>query len=137
MAATYQCTVVTPEKSLFSGLASFVTLPGSEGGMGVLAHHEPTVTTLKPGTVRITQNEEGDATKTYVVNGGYAQIDGERVTVLADRAIDLADINADEVKKNISDLQGQFDSLNGDEAKQAYVKSQLDWEQVKQKALEA
>lgn len=52
-----QCEIVTPESKLYSDEAHFVVIPASEGEMGIFAKHEPVVTTLKSGTVRVTESE--------------------------------------------------------------------------------
>src|SRR5437016_989171 len=86
--ATFQFELVSPEKLLFSGLVDQVDVPGSEGDFGVLAGHAPLMTTLRPGILVL--HREGGALK-VVVNGGFAEVNPQGLTVLADVAMPVED----------------------------------------------
>ena len=92
--------VVSAEKSIFSGEAKFVALPGEGGELGILHGHTPLITRIRPGSVRI---EKADGDEEFVfVAGGYLEVQPDRVTVLADTAIrghDLDEAKALEAKK--------------------------------------
>ena len=81
---TFRFDLVSPEKLLFSGEVNQVDVPGSEGDFGVLAAHAPLVTTLRPGILVI--HGEGGAER-IVVNGGFAEVGANGLTVLADMAV--------------------------------------------------
>ncbi len=83
--------LVSPEQLLLSEQADMVTIPGSEGEMGVMAGHMPLITTLKPGIVSAIGGSQAD--QRYVVLGGFAEINQSKITVLADEAIPAADFN--------------------------------------------
>jgi F-type H+-transporting ATPase subunit epsilon len=72
--------IITPEKTLFSGDADMVTIPGSEGVFGVLPKHAPFISSLKAGTVII---ETGGKQQQIEITGGFAEVTPEHVTVLA------------------------------------------------------
>ncbi|AJC22262.1 F0F1 ATP synthase subunit epsilon [Pandoraea pulmonicola] len=77
--------VVSTERSIFSGEARFVEVPGTAGELGVLPGHTPLLTGIRPGTVRI---EAADGTETFLyIAGGFVEIQPDRVTVLADTAM--------------------------------------------------
>lgn len=77
--------VVSTERSIFSGEARFVEVPGSAGELGVLPGHTPLLTSIRPGTVRI---EAGDGAETFLyIAGGFVEIQPDRVTILADTAM--------------------------------------------------
>jgi F-type H+-transporting ATPase subunit epsilon len=85
-------TIVTPSGSAYRGDVDAVVLPGSEGDFGVLPGHERLLSALRCGEVQI---EKGGQTVHAAIAGGFAQITGEQVTVLADacelaREIDIA-----------------------------------------------
>ena len=84
MAETVTFSLVSPERSLASGPASAVQIPGAEGDLTAMAGHAPLITTLRPGVLHI---EGPDGTDDYVVTGGFAEISAETVTVLAERAL--------------------------------------------------
>ena len=92
--------VVCAERSIFSGEAKFVALPGETGELGILHGHTPLITRIRPGSVRI---EKADGDEEFVfVAGGYLEVQPDRVTVLADTAIrghDLDEAKALEAKK--------------------------------------
>ena len=84
MAGTMQFDLVSPERRLASMQASEVLIPGAEGDMTAMEGHAPTITALRTGTLRVV-GPEGVAS--YIVTGGFAEITGSSVTVLAERAI--------------------------------------------------
>lgn len=98
--STIRVDVVSAEKSIFSGEAKFVALPGESGELGILRGHTPLITRIRPGSVRI---EKADGDEEFVfVAGGYLEVQPDRVTVLADTAIrghDLDEAKAIEAKK--------------------------------------
>ena len=98
--STIRVDVVSAERSIFSGEAKFVALPGESGELGILRGHTPLITRIRPGSVRI---EKADGDEEFVfVAGGYLEVQPDRVTVLADTAIrghDLDEAKATEAKK--------------------------------------
>ena len=124
--ATLQCEIVTPERKVFSCEASFVVLPAAEGEMGVLPMHEPVVTTLNAGSARVTIDGEKEPTK-FVVAGGYAQVESERVIILADRAMAVADIDATEVGATLAKLESRLEALKPEDDDYAFAQAELKW----------
>jgi F-type H+-transporting ATPase subunit epsilon len=82
--ATFQFDLVSPEKLLFSETVDQVDVPGSEGDFGVLAGHAPLVATLRPGILTVYRG--GDSFR-VVVNGGFAEVNPDGLTVLAEMAV--------------------------------------------------
>ncbi|MBI5838236.1 MAG: F0F1 ATP synthase subunit epsilon [Candidatus Eisenbacteria bacterium] len=91
MAELFQLTVLTPEASVFDAEVISVTAPGSEGYLGVLAHHAALITALQPGrlTIRLADGKTDD----YAVSGGFLQVADNRATVLADSCEHITDID--------------------------------------------
>ena len=81
--ADYPLRIVTPERVLFSGPVSSLQAPGSEGSFGVLARHAPMVAALKTGPLSF---EEEAGRRSMAVSGGFVEVSGEGVTVLAETA---------------------------------------------------
>ena len=97
---TLQVNVVSAEESIYSGRARFVALPGESGELGIYPRHTPLITRIKPGTVRI-QDENGDEQLIFVA-GGILEVQPNVVTVLSDTAIrgkDLDDERANAARK--------------------------------------
>jgi F-type H+-transporting ATPase subunit epsilon len=82
MAATFQLSILTPERAVFEGEVEYVEVPGSEGYLGVLAHHAALVTSLASGT--LTLRRAGGETEKHQVSGGFFEVSNNRATVLAD-----------------------------------------------------
>jgi len=82
--ATFELEIVTPEKTLYTGTVEHVRAPGVDGGFGVLSGHHPMVSALGIGSLRI--REAGGAETMAAVNGGFAEVLRDRVTVLAETA---------------------------------------------------
>ena len=102
MAGTLQFDLVTPERRLASVAASEVQLPGVDGDMTAMEGHAPTITTLRPGVLRVVATE---GIKSYVVTGGFAEITASGVTVLAERAIPVEEITPALIDKLIADAR--------------------------------
>jgi F-type H+-transporting ATPase subunit epsilon len=86
------CEIVSQDKMVYQGDADIVVLPGSDGEMGILPHHAPLLTTLKFGVITI--RTQGQATH-FAVAGGVAEIQPEIVTVLADAAENVEEIDVE------------------------------------------
>ena len=84
MAMTVHCDIVSAEESLFSGLVKMVIVSGVEGELGISYGHAQLLTALKPGPVRIIK-DNGDE-EVLFLSGGYAEIQPNMVTILADLA---------------------------------------------------
>jgi F-type H+-transporting ATPase subunit epsilon len=99
--ATIHVDVVSAERSIFSGEAKFVALPGENGELGILPRHTPLITRIRPGAVRIQRTDTGEEEFVFVA-GGILEVQPDRVTVLADTAIrghDLDEAKALEAKR--------------------------------------
>ena len=81
--AKLMCDIVTPQAQVFSDEAYFVVVPGTDGEMGFYHGHVPLVSTLADGTVRVQSNEGADFQK-FEIHGGYVQVSGDKVIILAD-----------------------------------------------------
>ncbi|MDF2617414.1 MAG: synthase epsilon subunit [Xanthobacteraceae bacterium] len=100
--ATFPFELVSPERLVYSGTVSEVVVPGTEGEFGVLAGHAPFVSTLKPGILTI----KGDgAPRKLFVRGGFAEANPQGLTVLAETAIPLADLRAENLAQMIKDAE--------------------------------
>jgi len=74
--------ILTPEKIIFNGEASFLSVPGSDGGLGILDNHAPLITTLKEGVVKV-DGGKGDI-QTFDIKGGTLEVLKNKVIILAE-----------------------------------------------------
>ena len=103
--ASFHFELVSPEKLLFSGDVEQVDVPGAEGDFGVLAEHAPMVTTLRPGI--LTVHGAGGKQK-IVVFGGFAEVSADGLTVLADVAAAVEDIDRGMIAARIGELESRI-----------------------------
>ena len=100
MALTIHCDIVSAEAQIFSGLVELLVANGSDGELGITYGHTPLLTGLIPGTVRVVR--QGGEEEVYYVSGGYLEVQGDVVTVLANTAVrgdDLDEVAAEETRK--------------------------------------
>jgi F-type H+-transporting ATPase subunit epsilon len=83
--------LVSPERLLISAEVDQVDVPGSEGDFGVLANHAPLMTALRPGVLTI--QAKGKAGERFFVRGGFAEVTPQGLTVLAEEAMPLAELD--------------------------------------------
>jgi len=94
--------LVSPEKLLLSKAVDMVTVPGTEGYMGVMAGHSPLVSTLRAGMIDM--KDEGVDTR-FFIRGGFVEINPGKVTVLAEEAIPMSEMDLAILDLRISDAQ--------------------------------
>jgi len=88
---TIQCEVVSAEKSIFSGLIELIVAAGELGDLGIVYGHAPLLTSLVPGPVRVVK--QGGEEEIFYVSGGYLEVQPNAVTILADTALRVHDID--------------------------------------------
>jgi F-type H+-transporting ATPase subunit epsilon len=115
---TLQCVVVTPERAVLDEPADFVALPMYDGELGVLPGRAPLIGRLGLGELRI---RSGADIQRFFIEGGFAQVHANVVTVLTQRAQRAEDINASAVEQSLRDASGPAETP---EARAAQVKAQ-------------
>jgi F-type H+-transporting ATPase subunit epsilon len=103
MAEPLHFDLVSPERLLVSEEVESVVVPGSEGYFTVLARHAPFMTTLKPGLVDV-KGLGGDVTRVFV-RGGFADVTPAGLTILAEQAIRVADLDPAELAQHIRNAE--------------------------------
>lgn len=94
--------LVAPEARVFAGEVDMVVVPGSEGDFGVLAGHAPFMSTIRSGAIAI--HDGGQVTRTFI-HGGFAEVTPDGLTILAEEAIDLTEIDPAEVERQLSEAR--------------------------------
>ena len=114
MADTTNFELVSPERLLMSKDVSMVVGPGADGLFGVLPRHSPLLSTLLPGVIDV---YEGDTvTDRIFVAGGFAEVTGDRCTVLAEEATAVAELDIGQAEKRVADLSDELKDATGSEA---------------------
>lgn len=126
--------IITAEKQLFSGEAEQVIAPGQEGELGILAHHAPLLTSLKAGELRVINGHESEY---FVIGGGFMEVLANQVTVLADAAERLDEIDEARAQAAIVRAQeriaAQMDTVDLERALQSLRRGQIRVEAVRKR----
>ena len=109
--ATFRFELVSPERLVFAGEVSQVDVPGEEGEFGVFAGHAPYVATLKPGLLTIYGNGEPQR---IVLRGGLAEMGPTGLTVLAEQAVPVAELDPDMIARSIRDAEEDLADADND-----------------------
>src|ERR1700712_3312181 len=108
--ATFHFDLVSPEKLAFAGEVDQVDIPGAEGDLGVMAGHAPMVAALRPGIMTITS---GGSTQKIIVLGGLAEVSDKGLTVLADVATSMQDLDREAFAQDIAVMEEKLADKEG------------------------
>lgn len=114
MADKLTFSLVAPERELFHGLVDQVVAPGEDGDFGVLPGHAPLMSTLRPGAIRVL---DGGAERRIFVYGGFADVTPDGLTILAEEALDVAEIDPAKVASDLKDAEEDFRDAKDDHKK--------------------
>ncbi len=121
MAETLQFELVAPERLIFSGDVEMVVVPGTEGDFGVLPGHSLLISTLRPGLIEIYENEKPK--ERYVVAEGFAEVTGERCTVLSTEAFETGTIDQARAQARLEQAQLDLRDAEGEEERAKYERA--------------
>ncbi len=123
MADPLKFDLVSPEQLLLSEEVESVVVPGTEGYFTVLAHHAPLMSTLKPGLVEV-KGLSGETQK-FFVRGGFADVTPSGLTLLAEQAVPLEDLDAETLAEEIRNLEEDVTDAGDDQAKRMTAEAKL------------
>jgi F-type H+-transporting ATPase subunit epsilon len=102
--------IVSPEKRLLARAVDMVVVPGSEGDLAAMPEHAPMIVLLRGGVVSL--HEGSQVTDRFFVAGGFAEITGERCTILADAATPLESVSREHGERRLADAQAAYDAAD-------------------------
>ncbi len=106
-----QLQIITAEREVFSGEVDVLVAPGIAGQLGILPSHAPLMTVLQPGELMV----RSDGEESYLVlSGGYMEVLGNRVTILADAAEDVDEIDEERAQRAIQQAQDRIANRESD-----------------------
>jgi F-type H+-transporting ATPase subunit epsilon len=100
MAEQLKFELVSPEQLVLSKMVDMVVVPGVEGDFGALPRHAPLISVVRPGVIDV--HEDGKVTDRIFVAGGFAEVNEERCTVLAEQAFPLASVTREAAEARLS-----------------------------------
>jgi F-type H+-transporting ATPase subunit epsilon len=112
MADKTQFELVSPERLLISKAVDMVVVPGTEGDFGVLPDHAPLISSVRAGVIAVF--EGGQVTDRIFVAGGFAEVTGERCTVLAEQAVPLAELDRGQIETELKDARDDLTDAKTD-----------------------
>jgi F-type H+-transporting ATPase subunit epsilon len=98
--------LVSPERLLLTEQAEMVTVPGTDGYFGVLAGHMPLISTLRAGMIEIKGGDHGEAR--YFIRGGFAEVTTTKLTVLAEEALPMSEMDLVVLDQRIKDAEEEL-----------------------------
>lgn len=110
--ATFHFDLVSPEKLAFSGEVDQVDIPGLEGDFGVLAGHAPVIASVRPGILTVIA---GGAHQKIIVLGGLAEVSEKGLTVLAETATSIEDLDRARFADQIAEMEAKLGEKEGSE----------------------
>jgi F-type H+-transporting ATPase subunit epsilon len=116
---TIRCEIVSQDRTVFQGDVDIVVLPGVAGEMGILPHHAPVLTILKYGVIKV---RKGGREELFAVAGGMAEVQPEIVTILADAAENIEDIDITRAKAAKKRAEDALAKIKPDEDHDAYLR---------------
>jgi F-type H+-transporting ATPase subunit epsilon len=117
VAGSFKFELVTPERVAASHDVEQVLVPGSEGDFTVLVGHAPLIATLRPGVVEITR--AGAGKERVFVKGGFAEVDADRLTILAERAIEVDALDPATIAAELEVAEAELAEAKDDAGKRA------------------
>jgi F-type H+-transporting ATPase subunit epsilon len=112
MAQTFTFELVSPEKVLLAGEAEQAQLPGAEGDMTILPGHSPLISTLRPGVIDVVL---GGVKSRIFVRQAFAQVEPDRLTVLAEKAYNVAELTSSSLSMQLSEAEAELAQAKTDE----------------------
>ena len=118
--------LVSPEALVLSGDAQQVVVPGTEGYFTVMADHAPMMSTIKSGVIGVTMGD--GSSKDLYVRGGFADVSPSGLTILAEQAIPLEELDVSSIEKDIEEARKAYDAAEGPEQKEKTASTLADLE---------
>ena len=115
---TIRCEIVSQDRTVFQGDVDIVVLQGASGEMGILPHHAPVLTTLKYGVIKVRHNNKEEL---FAVAGGVAEVQPTIVTILADAAENIEEIDIVRAKAAKKRAEDALAKLSPAEDRDSYL----------------
>jgi F-type H+-transporting ATPase subunit epsilon len=115
---TIRCEIVSQDRTVFQGDVDIVVLPGAAGEMGILPHHAPVLTTLKYGIIKVRHNNKEEL---FAVAGGVAEVQPAIITILADAAENIEEIDIVRAKAAKKRAEDALANLSPEEDRDSYL----------------
>jgi len=123
MADKLHFSLVTPEREVLSGEVDSVVVPGTEGEFGVLPNHAPVMSTIRPGWLTVADSSDRER---IVIRGGFAEVTPDGLTVLAEDAALVSELDAAQLAQDVQDAREDVKDADTDSRRDA-AQDRLDY----------
>jgi len=134
-AKTFRLEIVSAERSLFSGEANFVVVPGVDGELGIFPNHTPLLTKIKPGTLKFHAKDESEETLFFVA-GGFLEVQPTVVTVLADTVVRGEEIDQARAEESMRNAEEAISKAPQDKIALATAQAELSYAMAELRTLQ-
>ena len=134
-AKTFRLEIVSAERSLFSGEANFVVVPGVDGELGIFPNHTPLLTKIKPGTLKFHAKDESEETLFFVA-GGFLEVQPTVVTVLADTVVRGEEIDQARAEESMRNAKEAISKAPQDKIALATAQAELSYAMAELRTLQ-
>jgi F-type H+-transporting ATPase subunit epsilon len=117
VAKTFRCSIVTPVASIFEGDLVYASIPAWDGQMGMMPGESPLLTRLGTGSLRLDFPPPDGGSRWYMIDGGFAQVQGDSVTLLTENAIPAETISMGEAESELAEANARVTKPGEDRAK--------------------
>lgn len=100
--------IVSPERLIYSGETTYLSVPGSDGILGILPRHSPLMSSIACGVLGIYENDTETRSDEFIVSGGFLEVSSDNCTVLADFAVNKNDIQREEYALRLENLHAEI-----------------------------
>ncbi len=122
-----QLRIVCPEECVFDGPVAYVAVPSTDGDFGILSKHASEICTIEHGYIRVSDQHIGTVDHVIAVTEGYVQVANDQIIVLAERAVDMENVDKDEVRARQAGFEDGLRNLSEDDARRAYLYNEIAW----------
>ena len=132
---TFRLEIVSAERNLFSGEASFVVVPGVDGELGIYPNHTPLLTKIKPGTLKFHPKDKSVETLFFVA-GGFLEVQPTVVTVLADTVVRGEEIDQARAEASMRNAEEAISKAPQDKIALATAQAELSYAMAELRTLQ-
>lgn len=122
-----QLRIVCPEKCVFDDEVAYVSVPSTVGEFGILPRHASEICIVSEGRIRVSKEQMGVTDQVFAVADGYVQVANNEVIVLAERAVDMAEVDAEAVSERLAGFEDELMKLSENDAHRAYLYNEIAW----------
>lgn len=117
MAKTFRCSIVTPVASVFEGELTYASIPAWDGQFGMMPGESPLLTKLGTGALRLDFPPPDGGSRWFMIDGGFAQVQGDNLTLLTEGAIPAETLSLQEAEAELAEANARVTKSGEDRAK--------------------